>query len=87
MGLWNALQALIRSIDAEYDRRIRAASLVKEYDPTGASHHGYGAAHNEHVENVHLEQVGEEGGVYEHAPAAAEPAPHHQSTPRQVTHR
>ncbi len=86
MGLWDALQALAKSVDAEYDRRIRTASLVKEYDPTGASHHGHIAVHNEHVENVHVEQVGGDE-VFAHASVDTEPTVHQQSTPRQVTQR
>jgi hypothetical protein len=87
MGLWDMFQALVRSIDAEYDRRIRAASLVKQYDSTGASHHGHIAVHNEHIENVYIEQAGGSDGVSVHTPADTEPIPHQQSTPRQVTQR
>ena len=81
MGLRGVLRALARSIDAEYDRRIRSASLVKTYDPTGASHHDHVAIHNERVE-----QIGVDGEVQAEG-REIEPAPHQQSAPRQVTHR
>ncbi len=81
MGLRGVLRALARSIDAEYDRRIRSASLVKTYDPTGASHHDHVAIHNERVEQISVDGEAEAEGGSETAPA-----PHQQSAPRQVTH-
>lgn len=87
MGLWDALQALARSIDSEYDRRIRAASLVKGYDPSGASHHRHVAVQNEHLEHVYVEQAGGNDGAFAPTPTDTEPTSHQQSTPRQVTQR
>ncbi len=66
------------AVEAEYDRRIRAASLVKHYDPTGASHgHGHG-----HVE-IHNEQVAH----VDHGPGGdGTPTEAERSAPREVTH-
>lgn len=60
MGLFDALKSFTNAVDGEYDRRVRTASLVKDYDPTGASHHhgAHGAAHD-----VHEERLQGEGGV------------------------
>jgi hypothetical protein len=64
------------AVETEYDRRIRAASLVKHYDPTGASHsHGHVEVQNEQV--AHVEHGPEGDGV----PSEAE-----RSAPREVTH-
>lgn len=84
MGLFDALKSFVNSVNHEYDRRIRAASLVKEYDPTGASHHG---AHvitaNEHVEAV----IDTDGADGSHGTVVvAPPTQQQQSAPRQVTH-
>jgi|GEM_PF-7098481 len=79
MGLFDTLKSFANSVDFEYDRRIRTASLVKEYDPTGASHHGaHAEIHNEHVEQI------SDGAAHDHDGAA--PQPQQQSAPRQVTH-
>ncbi len=60
-------QRLIGVIDREYDRRIRAASLVTEY---GASHggHGHGGqshSHGDHHDTGHgsSEQIDDDGEV------------------------
>ncbi len=81
MGLREALQAFARSIDAAYDRRIRAASLIKDYDPSGVAHHGHVAIHNERVEQIGVDSAVQAEGK------ETEPAPYQQAAPRQVTHR
>ena len=60
MGLFDALKSFTNAVDSEYDRRVRTASLVKHYDPTGASHHhgSHGSTHD-----VHEERLEGEGGV------------------------
>jgi hypothetical protein len=79
MGLFDSLKQFARSVDAEYDRRIKAASKVKEYDPTGASHHhNHVEVHNEHVEEV-VTDHGANGHV-----VTSEPTPQQQSNPRHV---
>lgn len=55
MGLLDSLRSFANAVDHEYDRRIKTASVIKNYDPTGASHHHGGAhveVHNEHVEAI-----------------------------------
>ena len=63
MGLFDALKSLTNAIDGEYDRRVRTASLVKNYDPTGASHHhgSHGSSHDSH--DTHEERLQGEGGA------------------------
>jgi hypothetical protein len=80
MGFFDSLQAFVQSVEQEYDRRIRSASNVKQYDPTGASHHGHVAIHNERVEHVdrHLTDG--------HTPEPEEATAQEQASPRQVTH-
>ena len=76
MGLFDSLKHFVNSVDAVYDRRIKAASLVKGYDPTGASHHhGQVEVHNEHVEAVEDERSSN-GHV-----TLAEPSQQQQNTP------
>ncbi|PLS80127.1 MAG: hypothetical protein CYG59_09760 [Chloroflexi bacterium] len=80
MGLFDSVRKFLGSVDHEYDRRIKAASLVKAYDPTGASHHhDHVEVHNEHVESV--ETAHGNGHTVMDAPTEAE-----QSNPRKVTH-
>jgi hypothetical protein len=82
MNFFNSIRNFVSSVDDEYDRRIKSASNVKEYDPTGASHHhGHVEVHNEHVERVE----GPEGT--NGRSISAEPSQHQQSTPRAATHR
>lgn len=69
-----------RAVETEYDRRIRAASLVRHYDPTGASHaHGHVEAHNEHIERV-------DHGHDSDGHADSVPREQEQSAPREATH-
>lgn len=76
MGLFDSLKRLLRSVDTEYDRRIKAASNVKEYDPTGALHaHAHVEVHNEHLEEVEGEH-GTNGHV-----VMTTPSPDQQNTP------
>jgi hypothetical protein len=65
------------AVEHEYDRRVRAASLVKVYDPTGASHHGHVEVQNEQV--VHAGH-----GDAAHGDGATTEA--ERSAPREVTH-
>ncbi|WP_029214869.1 hypothetical protein [Kallotenue papyrolyticum] len=71
MSLW---QQFVAAIEREYDRRIRAASLVKAYDPSGASpHHDRQETANEHVEQIAVAQDGREPSL---PTADQQPAPH-----------
>lgn len=80
MGLFNSLRKFLSSVDDEYDRRIKTASNVKEYDPTGASHHhAHVEVHNEHVESV--ETAHGNGHT-----VMAEPTEAEETNPRRVTH-
>jgi hypothetical protein len=80
MGLLDALKNFTQSVETEYDRRIRSASNIKFYDPTGASHHhDHAEIHNEHLEAVEVETHG-------NGRAMAEPTPEQQNAPREVTH-
>lgn len=81
MGLFDALKSFANSVNTEYDRRIRGASLVKEYDPTGASHH-HGAHHDTHVERIEGE-----GGAVGHLQANAGPQLQNDPVAAEVTHR
>lgn len=79
MGLFDSIKQFVSSVDTEYDRRIKAASNVKYYDPTGASHHhGHLEAHNEHVEEVVTDHSANGHAV------TGEPTQQQQSNPRQV---
>jgi len=81
MGLFNALRAFTGAVNREYDRRIKAASNIKNYDPTGESHHhGHVTLQNEQV--VAVEDDGSADG---HGGVRA-PTPAEQAAPRQVTH-
>ena len=80
MGLFGSFRKFLSTVDNEYDRRIKTASLVKEYDPTGASHHhGHAEVHNEHVE--HVETAHGNGHTVMEEPTESE-----QTNPRKVTH-
>jgi hypothetical protein len=84
MGLFDALKSLANAVDAEYDRRVRTASLVKHYDPTGASHHhhgGHSAAHD-----VHVERLEGEGGARGDLQSSAGPQVQHEPAARKLTH-
>lgn len=74
MSLW---QQFVAAIEREYDRRIRAASLVKAYDPTGASHH------HDRLEtaNEHGEQSAAQDGRAPSLPTADQ-----QDAPHAATH-
>jgi hypothetical protein len=82
MGLFDALRAFTGAVDREYDRRVKAASNVKNYDPTGESHHhGHVTLQNEQVVAVE-----EHGGADEHGAEVRESTPAEQAAPREVTH-
>lgn len=50
MGIKNVWQSLLGAINGEYDRRVKAASNIREYHPGGHDHgHGHDEAH-EHPE-------------------------------------
>lgn len=56
-------KALIKSVETEYDRRIRAASNVRHYQIGGHGAHGDGH-HDEHSdEQVEHERLQGEGGA------------------------
>jgi len=62
MGFLDALKFFARAVDREYDRRVKAASLVRAYDPTGASHHhGHHLTDGEH--DTRVERLQGEGGA------------------------
>lgn len=80
MGLFDALRTFTGAVNREYDRRVKAASNVKNYDPTGESHHhGHVTLQNEQVVAVDDGSADGHGGV--RAPTPAE-----QAAPREVTH-
>ena len=57
------LKALLKSVETEYDRRIRAASNVRQYQVGG---HGTHAAdhHDQHVDDqIEHERLQGEGGA------------------------
>ncbi|HEY0739459.1 MAG TPA: hypothetical protein VGD69_31335 [Herpetosiphonaceae bacterium] len=78
MGLFDALKSLADAVDGEYDRRVRTASLVKHYDPTGASHHhgSHGSSHDVHEERLEGEG-GVTGDLQSHAGPQVEGEEHH----------
>lgn len=81
MGVLDALRAFAGAVNREYDRRVKAASNVKDYDPTGASHHhGHVQIQNEQVVAVDEGTNGHDGQVRDTTPAE-------QAAPRQVTHQ
>lgn len=86
MGLWDALKSFVTSVDTEYDRRIREASLVRKYDPTGASHHGAHGAHDTH-HDTHVERIQGEGGAVGQLQANAGPQLQDDPVAAEVTHR
>ena len=62
MGWLDGLKALVNSVDTEYDRRIRAASNVKQYKVGGHGSYsgdGHAPAHKHEVERLE----GEGGAV------------------------
>lgn len=84
MGLFDALKSFVHSVDNEYDRRVRGASLVKHYDPTGASHHH--GAHDTH-HDTHAERIQGEGGAVGHLQSNAGPQLQDDAVAAEVTHR
>jgi hypothetical protein len=83
MGLFDSLRRLTGSVNTEYDRRIKAASLVTDYDPTGASHHhDHVEVHNEHIEAVESEHGTNGYTVFDDPTPVEETLP-----PREVTRR
>ena len=69
MGLFDSLKILLRAVDTEYDRRIRAASNVKAYHIGGHGSHD-AQAHpmdsdrvNGHSSAVEVERSQGEGGI------------------------
>jgi hypothetical protein len=86
MGLFDALKSFADSVNTEYDRRIRGASLVEEYDPTGASHHGAHGAHDTH-HDTHVERIEGEGGAVGHLQSNAGPQLQNDPVAAEVTHR
>ena len=86
MSLIDVLKSFARSVDGEYDRRVRGASLVRHYDPTGASHHhgGHGA-HDEH--DAHVERIEGEGGAVGSLQANAGPQLQNDPVAAEITQR
>lgn len=61
MGLIDALKAFANSVDVEYDRRVRAASNVKQYSVGG---HGTQNGHDvQHVPLNDSQRLEGEGGA------------------------
>ena len=82
MGLLDTLKAFVNAVDTEYDRRIRAASNVKQYRVGG---HG---AHDGHAgQRVNLNEYrrleGEGGALGE---LQANPGPHLHQAQGDVEH-
>ncbi len=84
MGLFDALKSFVNAVDTEYDRRVRTASLVRHYDPTGASHHHHGAHSAAH--DVHVERLEGEGGMVGDLQANAGPQVQHDPAAHKLTH-
>jgi hypothetical protein len=85
MGVLDALKYFARSVDREYDRRVKAASLVRGYDPTGASHqHGHQLGHDEHDTNV--ERLQGEGGATGELQSSAGPQLHGEPVGSEASH-
>lgn len=82
MGLFDALRAFTGAVNHEYDRRIKAASNIKNYDPTGESHHH---GHVE-IQNEQVVAVDDAGSADGHEAGVRETTPAEQAAPRQVTH-
>lgn len=82
MGLFDALRTFTGAVNREYDRRVKAASNVREYDPTGASHHH---GHVE-IQNEQVVAVEDDAGVDGHDGYVRDTSPAEQTAPRQVTH-
>lgn len=83
MGLFDALKSFVTAVDTEYDRRVKAASNVKAYDPTGALHQH---AHVE-VQNEQVVAVEDTHRANRHEPVLHAPQPADQSVPpRELTH-
>ncbi|HZG68807.1 MAG TPA: hypothetical protein VEZ12_18840 [Herpetosiphonaceae bacterium] len=61
MGLFDNIRALVNSVETEYDRRIRAASNVRQYQIGG--HGAHGDEHHAEHENGHPERQQGEGGA------------------------
>jgi hypothetical protein len=70
MGFLAALRALANSLDTEYDRRIRAASHVKDY---GVGGHGLSADDHLQMHPVEAERLQGEGGAHGDLQANAGP--------------
>jgi hypothetical protein len=83
MGLFDALKEFVNAVNQEYDRRVKAASNVKDYDPTGAHHHGH-----DHVElqNEQVVAIEDTTGGNGYDSGVRQPEPTDLEAPRQVTH-
>lgn len=84
MGLFDSLKSFVWAVDHEYDRRIKAASLVKEYDPTGAAHHHHGA---QDAHDTQVERIEGEGGAVGHQQSNAGPHLQNSAVADEVVHR
>lgn len=78
MGWLDGLKGLVNSVDTEYDRRIRAASNVKEYSVGGHSDHAAHDGHTSHAkQHAHGDTIDQrlegEGGALGHLQANAGP--------------
>jgi hypothetical protein len=62
MGWLDSLKAVVSAIDTEYERRIRSASNVREYNVGGHGAHNGNGHHDAH-EQLEAERLGGEGGV------------------------
>lgn len=63
MGFFDNIRALVNSVETEYDRRIRAASNVRQYQTGGHGAHGEGHAGHEDGHSEHERQQGEGGAL------------------------
>ncbi len=82
MGLFDALKGFVSAVNQEYDRRIKAASNVKDYDPTGAHHHAHDHVEIQNEQVVAIEDTTGNG----YSSDVHQPEPADLEAPRQVTH-
>ena len=61
MGFFDSLRALVNSVDTEYDRRIRSASNVRQYNIGG--HAGHASHSHAGPQTGHDDRLQGEGGA------------------------
>lgn len=77
MGWLDSLKSMVNAVDTEYDRRIRAASNVREYNIGGHAVHSGDDHHDGHeLENERLEGEGGMTGPLQSNAGPQTEAPH-----------